>query len=85
MDLTEDLKKIDYHLWVKVDMGSIIRNVNKAFNLACDFPNGDGDSFKSFVEEHHPNQLLRYFERTNGNRKDTLTACAGLIHLNAPY
>ena len=75
VDLAKDLKEIDCHLREKFDV----------FKLACDYPKGDGDSFKLFVEEDHPDQLLRHVESTNGNAQDALTVCTGSIYFNAPY
>lgn len=85
VELAEDLKEIDYHLHVDVDMGSIIRSVHKLFCLWNNYPKGDGDSFKSHMEEYHPEQLLRHVESTNGNRQDILTVCAGPIYFNARF
>ena len=65
---------------VKVDMGSIIRSVDKAFNLSSNYPKVDGDAFKALMEEYHMDSLIAHAGSTNGNRKEILTQCAGPMH-----
>ena len=50
LELEEDSRGIDFHLRFKVDMGSIIRSVDKYFNLSSEYPKEDGDAFKAFIE-----------------------------------
>ena len=85
VDLAEDLKEIDCHLRVKVDMCSIIPTTHEEFNVACNCPTGDGYVFKSFVEDYHPDHLLQHVESTNGIRQDMLKFCNGPIYFNTHY
>ena len=66
-------------------MGSIIRSVYKLFCLWNNYPKGDGNLFKSHMEEYHPDQLLRHVESTNGNRQDIVTIYAGPIYFNIRF
>ena len=77
VDLAEDSKEIDYHLRIKFYICSITRTMHKLFNPEFDYPKGDRDFFKSFMEEHHPNKLLQHVESTNGNMQPLF-----LIHLS---
>ena len=82
---SEDYKEIDYHLCADASVGSMIRSTHKLFYLQNNYPKSNGDSFKSHVEEHHLEQLLRHVESVNGNRQDMLTVCAGPIYFNARF
>ena len=85
VELAEDLKEIDYHLRVNIDIGSIETSVHTLLCLINNYPKVDGFSFKSHMEEHHPEQLLRHVESTNGNRQDILTVCAGPMCFHARF
>ena len=85
MDLAEDLCDIDFYLRIKVYMGLIIRTVYKAFNLCSNYPKSNSNSFKSYMEEHYPNQLLHNVKNANGNRQDILIVYTSLIYFNTHF
>ena len=85
LELEEDLRDVGFHLRVEVDMVSIIRFVDKSFNLSINYPKGDGDDFKSFMDEFHPDVLLDHVISDNRNRQYILTKFVGPIQQSAPY
>ena len=66
-------------------MCSIIRSVDKVFNLSSNYHKGDGNKFKTFTQEHHLDAFLAHFISTNGNWQKKLAQCTGTTFQNAPY
>ena len=81
-ELASDLREIDGHLRVKIDGGSVIRSTDKCFNLSSNYPKGDGDGFRGYMEECHHSTLLFHVKNTKGNRQDIITESAGPIYMN---
>ena len=68
MNLVEERYDIDFHLCIKADMGLIIKTIHKVFNLCSNYPKGNSNLFKSYIEEYYPDQLLHHVENINSNR-----------------
>ena len=47
--------------------------MDKAFNLSSNYPKGDSNTFKGYMEEYYPDTLLSHITSTNGNRMDIIT------------
>ena len=56
----------------------------KCFNLSSNYPKGDGDDFRAFMEDYYPNQILQHVKSVNGNHQDIVTESAGPIYCNRP-
>ena len=55
---SEDIKDIDSRLRVKPDPESVVKSACKNFILSFNYPKGDGENFRSFMEECHPDYVL---------------------------
>ena len=53
-EVGEDLKDAYRRLRVMVDVKLIIISIDEEFNLSSYYHKGDGDAFKTFMEEHYP-------------------------------
>ena len=79
-ELSKDVKDISSHLRVKPDPESIARLEQTFFSLACNYPKGDGDTFKECMEEHHPEYVLMHVPNTRGNIQHIVCESSSLIH-----
>ena len=66
-------------------MAGIARAQDKLFNLTSNYPKGDGDAFRSHMEEYNPDALLIPVPSLKGNRQDIVMLCAAAIYMNRPY
>ena len=57
-ELSEDLKDVDRHLRVKIEMSSFMRALDKFFNKTSNHAKRDGDAFRACMEECHSDTIL---------------------------
>ena len=60
LDLEVCLKDIDFHLRMKIDMEAIIMFVYKSFNISSNYNEGNGNTFKTHIEECYPQKIFRH-------------------------
>ena len=84
-ELSEDLKEINRRLRVKIETSSFMRELDKCFNQTSKYEKGDGDTFRAFIEECHPDTILCHIKITIGSRQDISCSNAGPIYMNLTF
>ena len=66
-------------------MQSIARAQEKLFILTSNYPKGDGDTFRSHMEENYTDTLLMHVLSLKENRQDTIMKCSSAMQMSRSY
>ena len=72
LKLSEDLRALDSHLRVKINMNDIVMSQDKLFSLTRNYLKVHVCAFHSHMEECGPNSLLMPVPSLKGNRQDAV-------------
>ena len=70
--LQQDLNAIDFRYCVTTMFDYVLWAVDKEFSLPANYPKGQSDMFKIWMERHHPGAMLLPVERSTGSCHDLI-------------
>ena len=83
--MSEGLDEIDLWLRVLTSIVSVLYAVNKEFSMCDNYPKGNGDIFREWIQTYHSGDLLLHIEMASGSFQALAVEGSGLVYMNRPY